>query len=104
MEVNKEQHEDMPNYDMDYEQDDGTQVYDWDTEDGEKKNINYNSHSDSDEQLQNTVPTRLNRKRGMIRLPKLKTEYVNSGGRKKCVKFDEFSKFTRNNNAVFLVI
>ena len=35
MEVNKEQHEDMPDYDIEYEQDDGTQVYDSDIEDGE---------------------------------------------------------------------
>ena len=37
----------------------------------------------------------------MTRLPKLKTEYVNSGGKKR-VRFDEFGKFTGKNNAVFV--
>ena len=49
IEVNKEQHPDMPAYDMEYEQDDGTQVYESDTKDGENKDIDYNSYSDSEE-------------------------------------------------------
>ena len=84
MEVNNQQHEDMTDYDLEYEQDDGTQVYDSDTEDGKRHNIECNSNSYSDEDIQNPVPTRLNRKRGMTRLPKLKTEYVNFGGKKTC--------------------
>ncbi|CAI9275570.1 unnamed protein product [Lactuca saligna] len=76
MEVNNQQHEDMPEYDMKYEKDDGTQVYDSDTEDGEGNNIDYNSNSDSDEEIQNPVPTRSNRKRVMTRMPKLKTVYL----------------------------
>ncbi|CAI9260546.1 unnamed protein product [Lactuca saligna] len=88
MEVNKEQHEDIPAYDMEYEQDDGTQVYESDTEDGENKDINYNIHLDLEEEIQSTVPTRSPRKRGLTQLSKLKTEYVNYVGRKKRVKFD----------------
>ncbi|CAI9261306.1 unnamed protein product [Lactuca saligna] len=57
MEVNKEQHEDMTDYDMEYEQHDGTIVYDSYIEDGEHKDIDYNSHSDSEEEFQSTVPT-----------------------------------------------
>ncbi|CAI9274638.1 unnamed protein product [Lactuca saligna] len=102
MEVKKEQHEDMPDYDTKYEQDDGNQEYDSDIEDGENKDIDYNRHSDSEEEIQNTVHTRSNRKRGMTRLPKLKIEYVNSGGRKKRVRFDEFDKFIGKNNTMFV--
>ena len=39
MEVNNQQHEDMTDYDLEYEQDDGTQVYDSNTEDGDGHNI-----------------------------------------------------------------
>ncbi|CAI9293597.1 unnamed protein product [Lactuca saligna] len=56
MEVNKEQHEDIPDYDTKYEQDDGNQVYDSDIENGENKEIDYNSRSDSEVKIQNTVP------------------------------------------------
>ena len=82
MEIDKEQHEDIPDYDTEYEQDDGNQEYDLETEDGENKDIHYNSLSDLEEEIHKTVPTRSNKKRGMTRLPKLKTEYVNSGGKK----------------------
>ncbi|CAI9291566.1 unnamed protein product [Lactuca saligna] len=75
MEIDKEQHEDITNYNTEYELHDG------------------NQESDS--------PTENDRKRGMTRLPKLKTEYVNSGV-KNCVRFDEFGKFTGKNNVVFV--
>ncbi|CAI9271503.1 unnamed protein product [Lactuca saligna] len=42
----------MPAYDIEYEQDDGTQVYELDTKDGQSKDIDYNSHSDSEEKNQ----------------------------------------------------
>ncbi|CAI9285356.1 unnamed protein product [Lactuca saligna] len=101
MEVDKEQHEDIPDYNTKYELDDGNQEYDSDTENGENKDIHYNSQSDSEEEIHKTVPTRSNRKGGMTRLPKLKTEYVNSCEKQR-VRLDEFSKFTRKNNAVFV--
>ncbi|CAI9267121.1 unnamed protein product [Lactuca saligna] len=84
MEVDKEQHEDIPGYNTEYELDDGNQEYDSHTENGENKDIHYNSQSDSEEEIHKTVPTKSDRKRGMTRLPKLKTEYVNSGGKKTC--------------------
>ena len=84
MEVDKEQHEDIPDYNTKYELDDGNQEYDSPTENGENKDIHYNSQSDSEEEIHKTVPSKSDRKRGMTRLPKLKTEYVNSGGKKTC--------------------
>ncbi|CAI9264850.1 unnamed protein product [Lactuca saligna] len=84
MEVDKEQHEDIHDYNTKYELDDGNQEYDSHTENGENKDIQYNSQSDSEEEIHKTVPTKSGRKRGMTRLPKLKTEYVNSGGKKTC--------------------
>ena len=101
MEVDKEQHEDIPDYNTKYELDDGNQEYDSPTENGENKDIHYDSQSDSEEEIHKTVPSKSDRKRGMTRLPKLKTEYVNSGG-KKSVRFDELGKFTGKNNAVFV--
>ena len=84
MEVDKEQHEDIPDYNIEDELDDGNQENDSETEDGENKDIHYNSQSDSEEEIQKIVPTKSDRKGGMTRLPKLKTEYVNSGGKKTC--------------------
>ena len=66
------------------ELEDGNQEYDSETEDGENNDIHYNSQSDSEEEIHKTVPSKSDRKRGMTRLPKLKTEYVNSGGKKTC--------------------
>ncbi|CAI9295060.1 unnamed protein product [Lactuca saligna] len=101
MEVDKEQHEDIPDFNTEYELDDGNQEYDSHTENGENEDIHYNSQSDSEEEIHKTVPTKSHKKRGMTRLPKLKTEYVNSGGKKR-VRFDEFGRFTGKNNAVFV--
>ncbi|CAI9264689.1 unnamed protein product [Lactuca saligna] len=82
MEVDKEQHEDILDYNIEDELDDGNQEYDSETEDGENKDIHYNSQSDLEEEIHKIVPTRSNRKKGMTRLLKLKIEYVNSGGKK----------------------
>ncbi|CAI9270468.1 unnamed protein product [Lactuca saligna] len=101
MEVDKEQHEDIPNYNIEDELDDGNQEYDLETEDGENKDIHYNCQSDSEKEIHKTIPTRSNKKRGVTRFPKLKTEYVNYGA-KKHVRFDEFGKFTRKNIALFV--
>ncbi|CAI9270742.1 unnamed protein product [Lactuca saligna] len=101
MEVDKEQHEDIPDYNTEYELHDGNQELDSPTENGENKDIHYNSQSDSEEEIHKTVPSNSDRKRGMIRLPKLNTEYVNSGEKKR-VRFDEFGKFTGKNNPVFV--
>ncbi|CAI9303039.1 unnamed protein product [Lactuca saligna] len=86
IEVNNEQHEDMPEYDLEYEKDDETQVYDSETENGEGNDINYKNNLDSAEEIQNLVPIRSKQKRGMTQLPKMKTEHVNSSGRRKTYK------------------
>ncbi|CAI9290586.1 unnamed protein product [Lactuca saligna] len=61
-----------------------------DLDDSEHEDKSDYTSSDSDS---NTETTNKTRKRGLTRLPKLRTEHTNSGGRKKRVKFDEFGRF-----------
>ncbi|CAI9300035.1 unnamed protein product [Lactuca saligna] len=91
MEVDMEQHEDIPDYNTKYELDDGNQEYDSPTENGENKDIHYNSQSDSEEEIHKIVPSQSDRKSGMTRLPKLKTEYVNSSGKKTCQNVSQWT-------------
>ncbi|KAL4558831.1 hypothetical protein LXL04_037034 [Taraxacum kok-saghyz] len=76
--------------------DDGTQVFGSDTEDGYDDNSSddLDSNTDSEQEIQTTVKRKSKRKRGLTRLPKVRTEHTNSGGRKKHVKFDELGRFT----------
>lgn len=78
--------EDVPILEMEEEdQYDGSDLDDSEHED----RYDYTS-SDSDS---NNETRKKTRKRGLTRLPKLRTEHTNSGGRKKRVKFDEFGRF-----------
>ncbi|KAL4564102.1 hypothetical protein LXL04_028154 [Taraxacum kok-saghyz] len=91
MEDNNDLIGDIPDHEMD-DIDDGTQVFGSDTEDGYDDNSSddLDSNTDSEQEIQTTVK----RKRGLTRLPKVRTEHTNSGGRKKHVKFDELGRFT----------
>jgi hypothetical protein len=51
---------------------------------GSDSSANYNTNTDSENELQLPLPPRPNRKRGMTRLPRLRTEYSRSGGKKTC--------------------
>ncbi|KAL4592064.1 hypothetical protein LXL04_005044 [Taraxacum kok-saghyz] len=59
------------------------------------------SNTDSEQEIQTTVKRKSKRKRGLTRLPKVRTEHTNSGGRKKHVKFDEIGRFTGKYRAQF---
>ena len=107
--------EDMHHFDEDIEQDDDTNMYDsdpehgpannQDLEQGSENNSDYNSNTDSAQEIQLPVPASSNRKRGMsrmTRLTKLRTKYTNSGGKKKYLKFDELGRFSRKHRALFV--
>ncbi|KAL4580159.1 hypothetical protein LXL04_016340 [Taraxacum kok-saghyz] len=95
MEDNNDLIGDIPDHEMD-DIDDGTQVFGSDTEDGYDDNSSddLDSNTDSEQEIQTTVKRKSKRKRGLTRLPKVRTEHTNSGGRKKHVKFDELGRFT----------
>lgn len=94
MEDNNDLIGDIPDHEMD-DIDDGTQVFGSDTEDGYDDNSSddLDSSTDSEQEIQTTVKRKSKRKRGLTRLPKVRTEHTNSGGRKKRVKFDELGRF-----------
>ena len=58
--------------------------------------------NDSDQDNQLPRAQRPNRKRGMTRLPRLRTDYTRSGGRKKLVKFDNLGRFSGKYRALFV--
>ncbi|KAL4574447.1 hypothetical protein LXL04_021279 [Taraxacum kok-saghyz] len=95
MEDNNDLIGDISDHEMD-DIDDGTQVFGSDTEDGYDDNSSddLDSNTDSEQEIQTTVKRKSKRKRGLTRLPKVRTEHTNSGGRKKHVKFDELGRFT----------
>ncbi|KAL4568696.1 hypothetical protein LXL04_024311 [Taraxacum kok-saghyz] len=86
MEDNNDLIGDIPDHEMD-DINDGTQVFGSDTEDGYDDNSSddLDSSTDSEQEIQTT--------RGLTRLPKVRTEHTNSGGKKKRVKFDELGRF-----------
>ncbi|KAL4557564.1 hypothetical protein LXL04_035747 [Taraxacum kok-saghyz] len=86
MEDNNDLIGDIPDHEMD-DIDDGTQVFGSDTEYGYDDNSSddLDSSTDSEQEIQTT--------RGLTRLPKVRTEHTNSGGKKKRVKFDELGRF-----------
>jgi hypothetical protein len=100
MEDNNDLIGDIPDHEMD-DIDDGTQVFGSDTEDGYDDNSSddLDSSTDSEQEIQTTVKRKSKRKRGLTRLPKVRTEHTNSGGRKKRVKFDELGRFARKYRA-----
>ncbi|KAL4579865.1 hypothetical protein LXL04_016033 [Taraxacum kok-saghyz] len=94
MEDNNDLIRDIPDHEMD-DIDDGTQVFGSDSEDGYDDNSSddLDSSTDSEQEIQTTVKRKSKRKRGLTRLPKVRTEHTNSGGKKKRVKFDELGRF-----------
>ncbi|KAL4556954.1 hypothetical protein LXL04_035123 [Taraxacum kok-saghyz] len=94
MEDNNDLIGDIPDHEMD-DIDDGTQVFGSDSEDGYDDNSSddLDSSTDSEQEIQTTVKRKSKRKRGLTRLPKVRTEHTNSGGKKKRVKFDELGRF-----------
>ncbi|KAL6536654.1 hypothetical protein OROMI_026235 [Orobanche minor] len=71
-------------------------------EDGSDSNSNDSDGvTDAEQELQNTVTIKKKKKRGLTRLPKLRTAYINSGGRKRRVKFDQLGRFTGKYRAEF---
>ncbi|KAL4563354.1 hypothetical protein LXL04_027395 [Taraxacum kok-saghyz] len=102
MEYNNDLTGDIPDLEMD-DIDDGTQVFGSDTKDGYDDNSSddLDSNTDSEQEIQTTVKRKSKRKRGLTRLPKVRTEHTNSGGRKKHVKFDEIGRFTWKYRAQF---
>ncbi|KAL4565178.1 hypothetical protein LXL04_029263 [Taraxacum kok-saghyz] len=59
-------------------------------------------YNDSDQDNQLPRAQRPNRKRGMTRLPRLRTDYTRSGGRKKLVEFDNLGRFSGKYRALFV--
>ncbi|KAL4567909.1 hypothetical protein LXL04_023505 [Taraxacum kok-saghyz] len=68
---------------------------------GSDSNTDYNSSSDSEQEMQLLLHPRRKRKRGMTRLPKLCTEYSRYGW-KKHVKFDALGRLCGRNRALFV--
>ncbi|KAL4554294.1 hypothetical protein LXL04_039590 [Taraxacum kok-saghyz] len=131
MEVNPKLPEDL-HFDDELDHDDGDFVYEYESEVGEDNNTDvevgednnkepalgegndavldygsdssndYSSNSDSEHEIQLPLPPRPNRKRGMTRLAKIRTNYTRSGGKKKHVKFDELGRFLGKNRALFV--
>lgn len=131
MEVNPKLPEDL-HFDDELDHDDGDFVYEYESEVGEDNNTDvevgednnmepalgegndavldygsdssndYSSNSDSEHEIQLPLPPRPNRKRGMTRLAKIRTNYTRSGGKKKHVKFDELGRFSGKNRALFV--
>ncbi|KAL4583317.1 hypothetical protein LXL04_007887 [Taraxacum kok-saghyz] len=58
--------------------------------------------NDSDQDNQLPRAQRPNMKRGMTRLPRLRTDYTRSDGRKKLVKFDNLGRFSGKYRALFV--
>ncbi|KAL4590727.1 hypothetical protein LXL04_003668 [Taraxacum kok-saghyz] len=94
MDYNNELIGDIPEHEME-DINDGIQVFGSDTEDGyDNSSDDLDSNTDSEQEIQTTVARKSKRKRGLTRLPKVRIEHTNSGGRKKHVKFDEIGRFT----------
>lgn len=69
---------------------------------GSDSSADYNSNTDSENEIQLPRPPRPDRKRGMTRLPKLRTEYSRSGGKRKHVKFDAMGRLYGRNRQLFV--
>ncbi|KAL6536900.1 hypothetical protein OROHE_012484 [Orobanche hederae] len=89
-------------FQMEEDQDHERNISDSSDEDGSDSNSNDSDGvTDAEQELQNTVTIKKKKKRGLTRLPKLRTAYTNSGGRKHRVKFDQLGRFTGKYRAEF---
>ncbi|KAL6584240.1 hypothetical protein OROMI_003529 [Orobanche minor] len=87
---------------MEEDQDHERNISDSSDEDGSDSNSNDSDGvTDAEQELQNTVTIKKKKKRCLTRLPKLRTVYTNSGGRKRRVKFDQLGRFTGKYRAEF---
>ncbi|KAL6523050.1 hypothetical protein OROMI_031398 [Orobanche minor] len=89
-------------FQMEEDQDHERNISDSSDEDGSDSNSNDSDGvTDAEQELQNTVTIKKKKKRGLTRLPKLRTAYTNYGGRKRRVKFDQLGRFTGKYKAEF---
>ncbi|KAL6583134.1 hypothetical protein OROMI_005212 [Orobanche minor] len=89
-------------FQMEEDQDHERNISDSNDEDGSDSNSNDSDGvTDAEQELQNTVTIKKKKKRGLTRLPKLRTAYTNSGGKKHRVKFDQLERFTGKYRAEF---
>ncbi|KAL6536647.1 hypothetical protein OROMI_026228 [Orobanche minor] len=89
-------------FQMEEDQDHERNISDSSDEDGSDSNSNDSDGvTDAEQESQNTVTIKKKKERGLTRLPKLRTAYTNSGGRKRRVKFDQLGRFTGKYRAEF---